>query len=298
MIHISMATSGGSVTKQNEDYFIYGDSFAVIIDGVTARTDTGCIHGTSWYARNLGTQLAELLPSDDLQNALHRAITKVAALHQDSCDLENVATPAGAVGIFQIRNDTICDWLLLGDVSLAIRDQNNVWVQTDKRGRVPTPFAQAEADKYSIDDPRKQPALMEMKRSELESRNTSSGFWVADSHPRVASMAMNGSQKFSSGAQFILATDGVARLVDVFGTCTWEQIFESVDQLGPTAILREVRKQEETDPVGARWPRNKKSDDATIGYFSLLRHLLPKPSKKLKPDIFKIIVPSGFTGHN
>ncbi|WP_267902574.1 hypothetical protein [Streptomyces triticirhizae] len=34
----------------------------------------------------------------------------------------------------------------------------------------------------------------------------------------------------------------------------------------PASLIREVRALEEADPRGERWPRNKRSDDASVVY--------------------------------
>jgi hypothetical protein len=56
----------------------------------------------------------------------------------------------------------------------------------------------------------------------------------------------------------MVATDGAARLVDVFGS-TWRHALE----VGAQEMIRETRAFEAMDPGCARWPRMKPGDDAT-----------------------------------
>jgi hypothetical protein len=46
---------------------------------------------------------------------------------------------------------------------------------------------------------------------------------------------------------------------------------DSMQQHGPTHVISRVRDLEDADPSGSRWPRYKRSDDATAA-FCLLRH--------------------------
>jgi predicted P-loop ATPase/GTPase len=76
----------------NEDFVITGPTWAVILDGASARPgiDTGCIHDVPWFVRHLGTELARLLtlsPTDPLDYTLAGTITATRALHEHTCDL-------------------------------------------------------------------------------------------------------------------------------------------------------------------------------------------------------------------
>jgi hypothetical protein len=61
-------------------------------------------------------------------------------------------------------------------------------------------------------------------------------------------------------------TDGAARIVRLFGLLSWRELLDAVDAAGPADILHRVRSVEASDPLGSTWPRNKRSDDATIVY--------------------------------
>lgn len=90
---ISAHTEPGSPGQPNEDWYGYADQPGpiVVIDGGTARTDTGCIHGVAWYAEQLGTSLLQLLkdPDAQLQDQLAEAIQTVAASHAGSGNLQH-----------------------------------------------------------------------------------------------------------------------------------------------------------------------------------------------------------------
>lgn len=63
----------------------------VVLDGATARTGTGCVHGIAWYAAKLGSALAGLAADreSELANALMYGIRFTADQHRDTCDLSH-----------------------------------------------------------------------------------------------------------------------------------------------------------------------------------------------------------------
>jgi hypothetical protein len=63
-------------------------------------------------------------------------------------------------------------------------------------------------------------------------------------------------------------TDGAARAVHPFGLLDWPNVLDLLEKSGPNEVIRMVRAAEATDVDGARWPRNKQCDDATIVYLS------------------------------
>jgi hypothetical protein len=103
--------------RSNEDYVATGPDMVVVLDGATARTDTGCVHGVAWYVRHLADAIVEHpdLPPPD---ALALAIVRTANQHR-GCDLDHPGTPSAAVGIVHIRQETV-HYLILGDVTMIM----------------------------------------------------------------------------------------------------------------------------------------------------------------------------------
>ena len=46
-MQVTIAAEPGSLSRANEDSTAAGPDIFVLLDGATARTDTGCIHGVS-----------------------------------------------------------------------------------------------------------------------------------------------------------------------------------------------------------------------------------------------------------
>src|SRR4051812_39235283 len=126
-----LATEPGTKEVASEDRALVGPHLVVVLDGLTERTESGCIHGTPWFVDNLSGAIAEHA-GEEPARALRLAIRQVAASHRDTCDLSSPGSPAAATGIVKVT-DSIFSYLVLGDVSLVIDTGSNITVITDAR---------------------------------------------------------------------------------------------------------------------------------------------------------------------
>jgi hypothetical protein len=231
-----------------------------VLDGATARTDTGCVHGVAWYVRHLADAIVEhpeLLPPD----ALALAIVRTANQHR-GCDLDHPGTPSAAVGIVHIRQET-AHYLILGDVTMIADTDDGLDVLTDDRVSKTAPAERALADSLPNGSPDKADALIQMKIAELAARNVPGGFWIATADPRVVKHAIIGEIPLSKVHGIALLTDGAARAVEPLEIYDWPRMMAFLRSAGPEELIRQVRTIERKDPEAIRWPRNKIHDDAT-----------------------------------
>jgi hypothetical protein len=266
MSGIAMASQPGAEEKPNEDWVSTSPSLIVVVDGGTARTETGCVHGVAWYAAMLGTSFAAAAgnPSTALKEALAHAIRHVARLHPE-CDLTNPGTPSAAVAIVRVT-DRAVQYLVLGDTMIVLDKTDDIDVICDDRVDATARTERAEANRFPIGSDEKQAALLRMKYAELAARNKPGGFWVAAADPAVVNHAIDGQAPNSEVHQLAVLTDGAARITTVFGLLDWTGVLDLLADKGPTELIRRVRSAESADPDGVRWPRNKTSDDATVVY--------------------------------
>lgn len=256
--NIQVATLPGTPDKASEDWALTTPELLVVLDGATARTETGCVHGIAWYARHLGSAIVERASEqDDLRLALAEAIAVVARQHSE-CDLAHPGTPSA--GVAMLRADG--RYLVLGDVAIAVQAGDDATVVVDDRVSKTAATERAEVDRHLIGTPEKAAALIPMKVAELAARNVPGGYWIAAADPSAAEHALTGFVELRPGAPIAVLSDGAARAVD-FGLMTWPQLLSmAVD--GPADVIGAVRESEAGDPLGQRWPRNKASDDATV----------------------------------
>lgn len=263
---VNGATSPGNPSSNNEDWFEASSELIVVLDGATARTDTGCTHGIAWFASMLGAAIQEQAanPTTGLADALTTSIKWVAALHPD-CDLTHPGTPSAAVAIVRFNAQTI-EYLVLGDVSIVVDTPKETLAISDDRVSMTALSARQRADSFLIGSAEKHEALLEMKHGELASRNQPGGYWIAANNPDAAQHALTGEFWTANVARLAVMTDGAARLVNLFGLITWNQALDLLQENGPGAFIEEVRKTELSDTRGQKWPRNKPHDDATAVY--------------------------------
>jgi hypothetical protein len=105
-----------------------------------------------------------------------------------------------------------------------------------------------------------------MKHAELAVRNQPGGYWVAAADPNVVTHALSGKVPLNGLHRTAVLTDGAARIVALFELTDWTGLLDILDAAGPDEVVRRIRAIEAADQEGRRWPRNKRSDDATIVY--------------------------------
>lgn len=266
-MRVATASKAGDPKAPNEDWAMASENLIVVLDGATARTGTGCVHGIAWYVAKLGSALAGLAADhdSDLIDVLMGGIQRTAEKHRDTCDLRHPGTPSAAAAMLRLK-DTSLEYLVLGDVTVLVDTADGIRVITDDRVDRTARAERDEADRYPFGSAEKQAALLRMKHAELAARNQPDGYWVAAADPVAAQHAITGEVPLDTVRRVAVLTDGAARLVAPFGLLDWADVLDVLAQDGPIELIRRVRAVEAADPSCLMWARNKSSDDATVVY--------------------------------
>lgn len=271
-----MASTQG-IGAANEDTVHASPTGVVVLDGLSAPKDLpmGCIHGTPWFVRQLGTSLLNLIGDNNvtLRDALRAAISEVNDLHRDTCALDQDAVPASTVAMIRERGDVL-DYLVLSDNVLVLDLGDDVRAVVDKRVEEVAGEEMRAALRGPTGTPEHAARVSALVTVQRRLRNRPGGYWVAATDSAAADEAITGTVALTQVRQAALLTDGASRLVDTFGTLGWEQLLELLSTEGPSALIARTREAELADPAGERWPRFKRSDDATAAYvcFGLQQH--------------------------
>jgi hypothetical protein len=254
----------------NEDTVHVSPTSVVVLDGLSAPKDLpmGCIHGTPWFVRQLGTRLINLMSDIEvpLREALRTAIAEVNDLHRDTCALDQEAVPASTVAMVRERDDAV-DYLVLSD-NVLVLDLGTDGIQaiTDKRVEEVAGEEMRAALQGPTGTAEHAARVSELVAVQRRLRNRPGGYWVAATDPAAADEAITGTVSLTQIQQAALLTDGASRLVDLFRAITWEQLLGLLKTEGPAALIARTRETESADPSAVRWPRFKRSDDATAAY--------------------------------
>lgn len=274
-MQISLATDPGAPGAPNQDWtgVTQGANslVATVLDGVSSSGDgAGCQHGTPWFVQHLGAALLALAedPRVPLQDALADALGQVRDLHPE-CDHADPGQPSSTVALVRVTTAHV-DWLVLSDSSVIIETESDIATYTDAEVEKTARDQQEQVAQHAIGSRAHREAMAGLVAEQQRQRNRDGGYWVAASDAAAADYAITGSEPRGAVSRVLLASDGVMRLVE-FGRATNYELLNNADQLGPDALITQVREAEFLDPDGTRWPRYKRSDDATCVLINLDR---------------------------
>jgi len=265
---ISFATRPGSSDKPTEDFVAACPGVALVLDGLSSPSDlgTGCIHGTPWYVAQLGTRLlaaAATRPADPLQQITADAIEAVAAQHDDTCDLAHPGTPSSSIALLRQGAEAI-DYLSVFDSVIVLATASGPRIVTDLRVDAYAQNEHKATTQYAIGTREHRRAVSNLVAAQRPFRNQPHGYWVAGSVTETAYHAITGSVPRETVSHAAILSDGASCLVDRFGAGDWKWLLEQLRTNGADWVLDQVRATESSDPLGERWPRYKRSDDATV----------------------------------
>lgn len=273
-MRIALATAPGTPDQPNLDWAAGTTcGTAVLLDGLTEATDTGCRHGTEWYVRELGTRL--LASAADrrcpLPAALAAALAAVADAHRGSCDLGHPGSPGATVAVLRgcPGSDAAVEYLVLSDAVVLLDAGDGPTgpeptVITDRRVDTFLPELAAAATGAGRDGPsagRDGAALRRLIEAQQRLRNHPDGYWIARDDPGAAAHAVTGRATGIRAA--LLLSDGAAVLASHFGALSWRELADLAMTQGPAALIAATREMEARDPDRTVWPRYKVHDDAT-----------------------------------
>jgi Protein phosphatase 2C len=274
-MQVTLASRHSPDTASNEDFIAATAGVVVVIDGasVPAGLGTGCSHGTAWFAHRLGTQLLALLttqPDHSPADSLAQAITDVAALHADTCDLGHPGSPSATVAILREQPEAV-DCLVLGDTTILLEEPTGLRIVTDDRLEQVAAVQHGAMHQHATGSADHDRSFAELVTEQRRHRNHPDGFWVASTDPSAAQHALTDTVPRGGLERAAVLSDGATRLVDRFGLLDWPSFLDVLADQGPDAIIQQVRAAEASDPDGRRWPRGKRHDDASAVYLVLHR---------------------------
>jgi hypothetical protein len=226
-MQVVIATDPGSPDRPNEDFAAAAPGAAVLLDGATtpADVDTGCIHGVAWYARTLGTAL----------------LAGIAAVPH--VPLQQAL--GAAAGDVRALHEHTCD--------LTKRKTPGATVTAVRAEPGGISYLALSDSSIAAD-----------YRDGRPPRIITDSHWAIRANPQVAMAARVGILTRAGLRGIALLSDGATRIADCYDLVGWPEVLDIIRDDGPGALISQVREAEAGDPDGARWPRRKIRDDATV----------------------------------
>ncbi len=102
-----------------------------------------------------------------------------------------------------------------------------------------------------------------MLRKSRAKINTPDGYWVAANNEEASEHVEVHKFSVDSVDDILIGSDGISRLVEIFGLLTYSELLELCSEKGVKPVIEGLRELEETDPNCEKYPRFSKNDDAT-----------------------------------
>jgi protein phosphatase 2C-like protein len=267
--HLSLP---GDPAKANEDSFGHGGSAAVVIDGATPLGDS-LMPGSSdaaWIAQFGARRLmAHLKAGDGARKALRDTLADTQksfeALRRHEPE-EMWQTPCASM-MLAVADEGDMEFLWFGDCAALV-----------KQGDMPVTVVGETFDKRAAEARRAQALAKEknlspaagLSRTEFlgslrASRNriNSGHDWLFSPDVKAASHVSRRILEVAPGSEILLLTDGFLALASDYGVYSADSLMTAALSHGLAPLGEELRAIEAGDSGGDRFPRFKKSDDAT-----------------------------------
>jgi hypothetical protein len=262
----------GDPAKPNEDAFGQEASAAVVLDGATPLGD-GLMPGPSdaaWISQ-FGARriLAHLREGGGARKALRDALADTQksfeALRRHEPE-EIWQTPCASM-MLAVTGEGGVEFLSYGDCAALVKQGGAavtvVGEAFDKRAAEAKGAQKlAREKKLSPASGLRQPAFLEVLRA-ARNRINAGRYWLFSPDVKVAPHAARRLVKAGPGAILLLASDGFLALASDYGRYSADTLMQAALDQGLKALGEELRAIEADNAMGEKFPRFKKSDDAT-----------------------------------
>ncbi|MBK5241699.1 hypothetical protein [Clostridium sp.] len=276
-IHDSISIAGN---KTNEDIVYATDNYGWVIDGATGLNNknfTGSLSDAYWFVNEWNNYLKENI--SDNSTGIKEIIIKgiecisnkfyhiVKLKHIDRTDL-----PSASIVVIRINNKKV-EYFLLGDCTLIVQNNNGKSLSIKQNlldildGKVKTEMAKLMVDKgMKYIEARQEINSLLVKHRLL--KNTPNGYWTLEFDKNAVENSLCGCFDFVECKKILLMSDGFSVIFDNYNYVDKNNIISIVEKQGLEQIYNVIRFIEEEDADILKFPRFKKSDDASAIIFS------------------------------
>ncbi len=270
---LDMLSLPGDPTKPNDDAFCHSKTLAAVFDGATGLGEQilPVDSDAAWIAR----RGAEGLIAHEAPHLTSREILRCAAADAEQMffqlrrrpQKETYEIPFASMIFVAVGKDG-AEALWFGDCAALVKrpgeDLQIVGEAFARREREARELVGlASVNGVAPASSHNRPEFLAFLRAKRNSVNSRPGGWLFSPDARCADQAKRLAFAAPSGTRMLLTSDGFLALASDYGRYRAEALVEGAAAKGLRALYNELREIENGDPEGRRYPRFKKSDDAT-----------------------------------
>lgn len=254
----------GDPATPNDDRAGAGATLAWVVDGATDLGPAGLMGGqggAAWLAAAADAAFGRAR-EDDLRRTCDVVFDAVAQRYRQERRREPLSRwewPSAAFAAIQLRGDML-EVAWAADCAVLLHAADDVRWCTPVPDRAPESEAAAALGEDTGASKLRSPAVLADRRAAREQADRRV-LSVDAGQSRAATD--HAAYAIEPGASLLLMSDGFAALVDTYGAYDAADLFDAVAERGLADLASELRAIEREDAACRRFPRFKRSDDAT-----------------------------------
>ncbi len=262
----------------NEDRFIYGDDWFLLLDGATSLSkelistyETNAI----WLVENINYFIKNNISSEISTETLITNLTIYIKNEFDKLGVEfdKKIEPAAALMLVRIFEDTV-EITSIGDCTVIVDTAEGVELVQDTRLKVVDDYALDAmikiAKEKNIPNSEARPFITDILLENRFKRNKPNSYVAVDISSTNFKDSLIKIFDKSIVKNIYIFSDGVARFYEIFDLAKDYKDFKNIlHEKDIDTVIKELRDIENSDLDYEKYPRFKKSDDATLGIIEL-----------------------------
>lgn len=266
----------------NEDIVYANSKYGWIMDGATGLRKANYTSDKTdarWFVTAWSEYLKGALEHshDSLKHIVTNGIDSVKEMYLNevkSDEIGKLDLPSASAGIYRIR-ESIFEYLLIGDICMAIEDiEGNIEVIKDTRLEALDNIAVDELSRLmtseglNFNEAREGIQNLLLKNRLL--KNTDNGYWTLEFEKNAVDYCIYDKLPLQTISRVLFMTDGFFAIHSSYNYLSIKDLISFIDKEGLEEAYRILRDIEDEDKECYKYPRFKKSDDASAIYIKYL----------------------------
>lgn len=269
----------------NEDISTINEYGAWILDGATGLSGKNLIDNCSdarWYVNQWNDYLKKNIHKldMDLKRIMKKGINIIKDKYYKEVRDKNITSldlPSSSIVVVRWFKNTL-EYFILGDCTLIIEKNNNVKIIKDDSVTKLDNKIFKTMDKIMKEENKSlREAKSKVKDLIISNRllkNRKDGYWILEFNTEALDNALYEKISLNGDIKLLMTSDGFSAIADRYNYISMEDLIYEAKNRGLDSLCKELRAVEERDYKGIKYPRFKKSDDASAIYVELIKEAM------------------------